>query len=340
MDFVRLNFVSPLYTGDASKKARRVISTGLLGSLRWWYEAIIRGLGGWACDPTDERLRCPPNGQTVKPETVTRLLCPACQLFGATGWAKRFILTVEDDTREEYPPTGEGRECTDKRKCANREGKPVCWYFPSGRGGEVTLRLLPRHPGDDEVVQILIGLLEFVRRNAALGAKTNLGYGLFEWIEPPKDLPPPEDFARWLAGRAQRGRRHRSGTWPDLREMFFAEVALNKEWSPTDFVHFKCQLRSAFRKDGFSARLRHFLLGKVSKKGNEASKIKMALRPDKRMLRVWGWVPQNLPGGVPRSDVMEILQELVGKGGTLTRWQEFSPERSGPKDYLASLMGA
>lgn len=33
----------PLWTGGANGKAERIQITGLLGSLRWWYEALVRG---------------------------------------------------------------------------------------------------------------------------------------------------------------------------------------------------------------------------------------------------------------------------------------------------------
>lgn len=76
---IHSNFVTPLWTGDADGKANRVQITGLLGSLRWWYEALVRGVGGYACDPTGDQ-RCSSDAG----------LCAACQVFGATGQAKAF----------------------------------------------------------------------------------------------------------------------------------------------------------------------------------------------------------------------------------------------------------
>ncbi len=55
---IRLRTRTPLWTGGIDGSMDRIHETGLLGSLRWWYEAIVRGLGGWACDPT-EGDRCP-----------------------------------------------------------------------------------------------------------------------------------------------------------------------------------------------------------------------------------------------------------------------------------------
>ena len=49
---VKIKPVTPIWTGDENRKNTTLRETGILGSLRWWYEALIRGLGGTACDPT------------------------------------------------------------------------------------------------------------------------------------------------------------------------------------------------------------------------------------------------------------------------------------------------
>lgn len=49
---VKIKPLTPLWTGDAERKSGTLRETGIIGSLRWWYEALIRGLGGTACDPT------------------------------------------------------------------------------------------------------------------------------------------------------------------------------------------------------------------------------------------------------------------------------------------------
>lgn len=48
-----LKTVTPLWTGgiDAGQYDR-IHETGIIGSLRWWYEAILRGCGVRVCDPT------------------------------------------------------------------------------------------------------------------------------------------------------------------------------------------------------------------------------------------------------------------------------------------------
>ncbi|WP_028325612.1 type III-B CRISPR module RAMP protein Cmr1 [Desulfatirhabdium butyrativorans] len=62
----------------------RLITTGLLGSIRWWFEVLVRGLTGNACDPTDTKCE-------------DRNHCVVCELFGCTGWARKFRFEVLDE---------------------------------------------------------------------------------------------------------------------------------------------------------------------------------------------------------------------------------------------------
>lgn len=62
----------------------RLITTGLLGSIRWWFEALVRGLGGSACDPNDTKCE-------------DRNHCIVCELFGCTGWARKFRFEILDE---------------------------------------------------------------------------------------------------------------------------------------------------------------------------------------------------------------------------------------------------
>ncbi|HDN74491.1 MAG TPA: type III-B CRISPR module RAMP protein Cmr1 [Archaeoglobus sp.] len=82
-----------MWTGDAGGKCTEIKETGIIGSMRWWYEAIVRGLGGYACDPTKPH-KCELSGKEKKTERVQKL-CPVCYLFGTTGWKRQFNLQVK-----------------------------------------------------------------------------------------------------------------------------------------------------------------------------------------------------------------------------------------------------
>jgi len=102
MEF-KLKTLTPIWTGGVEGKCDRLHETGIIGSLRWWYEALVRGLGGYACDPTSDE-RCQLNqekfyeaikrGKTVQ-EALNEQICPACQLFGCTGWGRKFIFRIQ-----------------------------------------------------------------------------------------------------------------------------------------------------------------------------------------------------------------------------------------------------
>jgi CRISPR-associated protein Cmr1 len=87
--------LTDLWTGSVTLEERngqikektgpdRLITTGMLGSIRWWFEVLVRGLGGNACDPTDTKCE-------------DRNHCAVCELFGCTGWARKFRFEVLDE---------------------------------------------------------------------------------------------------------------------------------------------------------------------------------------------------------------------------------------------------
>ena len=105
---VKIRTLTPLWTGDIDRECKSIKETEIIGSLRWWYEALVRGLGGYACDPTsddprykkcelkqDKFNKAIKSGKSVQ-EALDEQICPACQLFGCTGWKKDLELTYKD----------------------------------------------------------------------------------------------------------------------------------------------------------------------------------------------------------------------------------------------------
>lgn len=84
----RFKAITPIWTGGVDRNERRLIPTGILGSARWWFEVLVRGLEGSACDPSNSENRCP-DKQGHR--------CSVCELFGCTGWARKFRLDLLDD---------------------------------------------------------------------------------------------------------------------------------------------------------------------------------------------------------------------------------------------------
>jgi len=83
---IELQILNEIFTGGPERRSEVIRDTGLIGSLRWWYEALIRGVGGTACDPSQG------------PPCEERLHCDACELFGCSGWSRKFIFRSREES--------------------------------------------------------------------------------------------------------------------------------------------------------------------------------------------------------------------------------------------------
>ncbi|RJO67596.1 MAG: type III-B CRISPR module RAMP protein Cmr1 [Myxococcales bacterium] len=86
--------LTPLWTGNIDRDSAEPVVSGLLGSLRWWFEGIIRGMGGYTCDPAGDekdssKKKCLFDGKHIE------AVCPACRVFGCTGLSRSFRLDVQ-----------------------------------------------------------------------------------------------------------------------------------------------------------------------------------------------------------------------------------------------------
>ena len=171
---------TPLWTGGVDGTMDRIHETGILGSLRWWYEAIVRGLGGSACDPTEHEHEL--SGQRLKRYEGARKkgkdwwaaldeagICDACKVFGTTGWRRRFRLEIVEN---QIKPIWEPR---DKMLNIRPPGRTRGWYLPPGWMGTLTLKFT----GDPKILSLMAALLLFLEEWGNLGAKPQLGYGVF-----------------------------------------------------------------------------------------------------------------------------------------------------------------
>jgi len=168
--------LTDLWTGDAKQQNNRLINIGLLGSIRWWFEVLVRGLDGAACDPT--QTKCSDEKH-----------CVVCELFGCTGWARKFRFEVLD---------GNGAIRVKDKK-----------YSPQIQANEkFILRFIPLRSICEKEWALLELSLRLIAEYGAIGGKTVLkpsdepnranedhhkDYGIVELIEP---LPSVEHFSR------------------------------------------------------------------------------------------------------------------------------------------------
>ena len=139
---IKLTPRSLIWTGDRAGECRDFRMTGFKGSLRWWYESLIRALDTYACDPTENGCILELNNQEQQEvdqqgswedkcasmrDLVKQKICPACYLFGCTGWKSRFGLA---GAREEKTATVPGlveleKETTYQLPILERTGFPL-----------------------------------------------------------------------------------------------------------------------------------------------------------------------------------------------------------------------
>lgn len=100
----RLKALTDIWTGGTEgKRDGKLHLTGIKGSIRWWYEVLVRGLGGYACDPAskneDEKCKFDTTSfqKTKDLNSELNKICSACQLFGCTGWSGKFVLKITDN---------------------------------------------------------------------------------------------------------------------------------------------------------------------------------------------------------------------------------------------------
>lgn len=169
---LKLTTLTPLWTGDVGMNmppSPKVM--GLGGSMRWWYEAIVRGLGITACDPTAHS--CQSEGGALGN------VCAACRLFGCTGWAQMFRLTT----------SGTLRSVPELHYQSGRRGGRG-WFLKGGGCGEVNLGMTPLRQGRvgippdmphaEAAMRVILSLIDGW---GGAGARTQLGYGVMHFSD-------------------------------------------------------------------------------------------------------------------------------------------------------------
>ena len=201
---IELRTLTPVWTGGSDAgKVDRLHETGIIGSLRWWLETMVRGVGGDVRDPTgDQRslLDVKKYGD-AEPKDAAQLreagLCDVSQVFGATGWRRRFRLDIQDQTS---PAESVAQTTQAQRRYTDGSGKEriPTWYFQSKpRTGRFRISIQSLHP--DFRPELIGGLIQFLADWSAVGARPQMGFGVVEPVNGPIQTNQLYD---WLAGRA------------------------------------------------------------------------------------------------------------------------------------------
>ncbi len=199
---VNFRTLTPLWTGGTDKNSQRIHETGIIGSLRWWYEGIIRGKGGYACKGAEYKGNngkpCRYNPKEGK-DRAFQAICPACRLFGCTGWRRQFKIEISG--LEEIPlffwaSNGVYSMAgnwlwrmfggTDTHGTKQGKGSQVRFTFGVKAlwGEKAVLKITPLGFNEKEIESKLSYLLSRIEN---LGAKPQNGFGQVEFLDLSED---------------------------------------------------------------------------------------------------------------------------------------------------------
>jgi CRISPR-associated protein Cmr1 len=135
---------------------------------------------------------------------------------------------------------------------------------------------------------------------------------------------------------------------PSLRNIFLAQIKpkdSSQSFTEQTTFNLKYDLRRLYASD---QKLRHFIMGTV-KNGRMAAKVKISRPYGDRVMRVWGWVPEQ--AGVytsswNRNKVVDAIHQHLKTNYSLQVWREMNstrdtntPSTSDAKVFLHSLLG-
>ncbi len=331
---ITLRTITPVWTGGTDGKTDRLHITGIMGSLRWWYEVMIRSIGGHVCDPTKHSCLYDPS----KPYAG---LCDVCRVFGATGWSRRFRLIISQDNLQPKKPAasridGSGRlVLTLSSDHPDSRGPGHKWYLTGNPlYGQVKLGIIPTGPMDKEGKEffdpaIIGALIQLIADRGSIGAKPQMGLGVIQIVNRQSTKPLIKHLAQINAmHQAKHDLKTRiDDELPCLQNMFFARVnvSLASETATFDLKYdLRNMLREAFKDD----RLRHTIMGYVRGGNRIGAKIMMSYPYDNGIVRIWGWIPR-LTQSTPSYDeiVDEIYYFLQDTYGSVPFWLYFDAEK-------------
>ncbi len=216
---INIRTLTPLWTGGLDGTMDRIHETGIIGSLRWWYEAIVRGLGGSACDASEHTCSFDMKKyrESKAADECQRLrdagLCDVCQVFGATGWRRRFrVSIIEDRTRLAWEPR-------DKALNIRPPERARGWYLLPGYVGTLTMIF----EGEEKIISLLASLFLWLEKFGTLGARPQLGYGAFRILNRGEVLRSVRKW-QWNVLRStnpDRDGKDKAMEHPDLRRFLF-----------------------------------------------------------------------------------------------------------------------
>jgi len=319
---IPLRTLTPLWTGGATTgKVDRLRETGILGSMRWWFEVLVRGVGGCVSDPVggdkgglDLKLynALSPEEKQDRLKLREAGLCDVSYIFGATNWKRRFRLEIVDDSTQHDRNVLSLIELKNK-DCFNPhrkgENKNPKWYFPvhdqdKPRSGTFALKIVPLDSDFDP--EIIAGLIQFMADWAALGSRPQMGFGIVDLPEGRLDTTALFGYLKNLSGN------HINPDYPSLKDCFFIKLKKRDGSKFNKNVTFlmKYDLRRKFT----DKVLRHTMMGSIQEDHKLASKIKISreyICNDIPNIRIWGWIPSDEATNNQKRNIWNIISSFI-----------------------------
>jgi CRISPR-associated protein Cmr1 len=355
---MKITIKTPIWTGDIDLESNLLHFTGIIGSLRWWTEAILRGMNKFACDPVGDE-RCPKEDKEMQ-------YCLACLIFGATGIRRLFRLEISGGEK-----IFDGGAINIKPDQRNRG-----WYLGSGLIGEIDVNIIPLDRDFDE--NLFLVPLAIASKWGGIGAKTQHGYGVVELVD--KVGLRFENFKKALekileSKRVQKlnikERNETNDALPNIKEMFSAKVQfevknndwwkeidgikqalepknrkgeIDKEtqlwnekilaaWCTSNSVPISPAIKNWLRfgngttvwktnNQNQDTKIENWLFGTI-RNDKSASKINVScayrINNTTWEFRIWGWIPEREnPEGFDRNNFLVNLKQTLNGNGTIT----------------------
>lgn len=338
---LKIKPLTPLWTGNEEGKNTDMRETGIIGSLRWWYEALIRGLGESACDPTNTKC----NGEKH---------CGACELFGCTGWARKFRLEVEFN--QTIPEVGIGvrKDCRKIRKVSG---------FMSD--GTILLKFTPLKKISSNEWAMLNSTLKIIANYGALGAHVSQGNGVIKIEE--NNLP---------KGKLNKNecKSEKEGIdSPNLKDFFFFKISItftndimnliknnvfwtydtscglntryNRDWSQLwnnyGFIPIAYHIRDALRRLEQYKNIRHEIFGEKGKGSKIFVSHGYKINDKTVQVRIFGYIRNNEDD--KNGEIDELLKKIMSKkdSGSLNFLKDYlfniEPQNQQKKDGIDKI---
>ncbi len=324
----RIKTLTPLWTRGINRECTKLRETSILGSLRWWFEAIVRGFGGYACDSVGEVVeKCKFDVDKYKKgKRPEELICPVCYVFGTTGWSRRFRFEVDKNSYQSVTLSLaiDGLGCNHSPLPKN-----VRWWLDQTLGGlsPVVIKektnggiLLNVTTSDSIIVDILYLTLKTIQEFGALGSHNSYGFGVVKVLEPSnvnidKALVFIEQYCEeW---RCDEETRSKLSKMPNLKHVFKIDFRLLDD----DELHnknigfvLKYALRNKFKNEydkGFAEQLFGSKKDRPNKFSGKVFVSNCWEEGGEFFFRVYGMLPPSILGSRKREDIVDTIEEGI-----------------------------